>query len=201
MGAVSKALAALAAFSLAAAGAAPAAAQSGRVISPDWFAGTWSDNADCSEPVQFYRDGRYRTPAGDEARWRIERGNVLVLEGAGGRQELAIERIGERQIRTIDGGVNSYRCDSRAPLPLRTTAVTAEWLIGTWSDPRDCSEPFYITRDGGFRAPNGALGRWTLQGDRLTLTFGQNTQTVRIIRVSDNELKLAETGVSSYRCR
>jgi hypothetical protein len=96
----------------------------------------------------------------------------------------------------------SYRCRSvaQAPPPTQSPPVTADWLIGTWSDPRDCSEPFYITRDGGFRAPNGVLGRWSLNGDRLTLTFGANSQTLRVIRVSQNELKLAETGVSSYRC-
>lgn len=179
----------------------PAAAQQpGRAVSPDWFAGTWSDQPDCSEPVQFYPDGRYRTASGAEARWRIERGNVLVLEGAGGREELAIERVNDRQLRTLEGGINAYRCDGTASAANAGGAVTAEWLIGTWSDPRDCSEPFYITRDGGFRAPNGALGRWSLEGDVLTLVFGENRQSVRLIRISDNELKLAETGVSSYRC-
>lgn len=194
----------LVAASLSAASAlSPAAAQQpGGAISPDWFAGTWSDKADCSEPIHFFRDGRYRTYTGAEARWSIERGNVLVLTGAGGREELPIERVSDRQVRTVEGGISSYRCDSVAVAlaPQSGGPVTAAWLIGTWSDPRDCSEPFYITRDGGFRAPNGVLGRWTLDGDRLTLIFGENRQTVRLIRVSDNELKLAETGVSSYRC-
>lgn len=199
MRAISNALKMLAAACLAASILlSPAMAQPGRAIDPDWFVGSWSDKADCSEPVQFFRDGRYRTWLGTEARWRIERGNVIVLEGSAGRQELAVERVNDRQLRTVDGGIPSYRCDGVAAPA--TGAVTADWLVGTWSDPRDCSEPFYITRDGGFRAPNGVLGRWSLNGDRLTLTFGENTQTVQLIRVGPNELKLAETGVSSYRC-
>ena len=199
MSAISNCLKAVTAAGLAASTPASPALAQNRTISPDWFAGSWSDNADCSQAVQFYRDGRYRTAAGAEARWRIDRGNVLVLDGAGGHQELAIERVSDRQIRTIDGGINSYRCDGVAA-PSSGGTVTADWLIGTWSDPRDCSEPFYITRDGQFRAPNGALGRWSLQGDMLTLIFGEARESVRIIRISDNELKLAETGVSSYRC-
>ena len=175
------------------AAASPAAAQlPSRTISPDWFAGMWSDNPDCSAAVQFFRDGTYRTSTGAQARWRIERGNVVVLEGPGGREELPLERVDDRQLRHIESGVSSYRCDAGT--------VTADWLIGTWSDPRDCSEPFHITRAGDFRAPNGVLGRWSLAGDALTLTFGANRQTYTIIRISDNELRLAETGVSSYRC-
>ena len=83
-----------------------------------------------------------------------------------------------------------------------TTArtVTAEWFVGTWSDLRDCSEPFIVTRDGRFRAPNGIWGRWSLAGDLLTLTFGENSQTLRLVWVSEDELKLADSGVSSYRC-
>lgn len=163
-----------------------------RAISPDWFAGLWSDNPNCADAIEFLRDGRYRTPGGAIARWRIERGNVLVLEGDAGRREMAIERVSDTQIRTVDERVISYRCFGGP--------VTADWLIGTWSDPRDCSAPFFVMRDGQFRAPNGVLGRWTLQGDVLTLTFGQNRQDTRILRINDNELRLAESGVSSYRC-
>ena len=101
----------LAAAMLAAAAAAHAQpAQPSRVISADWFAGTWSDRADCSVPVEFLRDGRYVTPNG-EARWAIERGNVLVLISSTQRQEIPIERINDRQVRMISNGVVSYRCD------------------------------------------------------------------------------------------
>ena len=172
--------------------AAATAQAPGRTISPGWFAGLWSDNPNCGDAVEFFSDGRYRTPNGAIARWRIERGNVIVLEGDAGQREMAIERISDTQIRTIDGRVNSYRCFGGP--------VTPDWLVGTWSDPRDCSAPFYVMRDGQFRAPNGALGRWALQGDVLTLTFGQNRQNTRVVRINDNELRLAETGVSSYRC-
>lgn len=181
----------------------PAAAQQPNwPITAEWFAGTWSDNADCRRPVVFLRDGSYRTPDGDVARWRIERGNVLVLIGGENRQELALVRVNDRQVRTVDGGVASYRCGGGASAPAAQSdaPVTAGWLIGTWSDLRDCSRPFYIERDGDFREPNGGVGRWQLDSDRLSLTFGQNRRTGRLIRVGQDELKLAETGVSSYRC-
>lgn len=196
MRASSKMLFFLAAAGVAASGLSTSvlAMQPAQTISPEWFSGTWSDRADCSQPVQFFRDGSYRAANGGTARWRIERGNILVFEGDGRRQEMEIVRIDENRLRAVQSGVISYRC------PVATQAVTAAWLIGTWSDPRDCSEPFYITGDGGFRAPNGVLGRWTLAGDMLTLQFGEQRQTVQVIRVSDNELKLAQTGVSSYRC-
>ena len=50
------------------------------------------------------------------------------------------------------------------------------------------------------------MGPWSHAGTRTPerelggLTFGENSQTVQLIRIGQNELKLAETGVSSYRC-
>lgn len=87
------------------------------VIDPAWFVGVWSDKQDCSVTASFQPGGRYVTAAG-EARWAIERGNVLVLSNGERRQEVPIERVNDRQIRMISNNVISYRCPaSAAPRP------------------------------------------------------------------------------------
>jgi hypothetical protein len=74
--------------------------------------------------------------------------------------------------------------------PVRAeAAVTAESLVGRWGDNGDCSADTEFRADGSFASAASGEGRWSLNGDRLTLegAFGasefsvlmMNTETVR----------------------
>lgn len=59
-------------------------------------------------------------------------------------------------------------------------AVTREFLFGRWTDDNDCSNTVEFAADGSFVTSDGARGRWTLRGARLSFIGGQTiTATVR----------------------
>jgi hypothetical protein len=78
-------------------------------ITEEWFAGEWSDNRDCSSPVTFEDNGRFRTADGSRGEWRIEDGDTLVISGAQGTDDIRLTRISDDEVEGPDGP--SYRCD------------------------------------------------------------------------------------------
>lgn len=83
---------------------APAAAP----IDPAWFAGTWSDTRDCAEMYRFDRSGALTTPQGEGGQWRIEDGNVLIMEVRGQEKRRALTKVSDERVTSPDGG--AYRC-------------------------------------------------------------------------------------------
>jgi hypothetical protein len=83
-----------------------------------YLIGHWTDNPErCTGLIEFRRDGRFVLADGGGGNWRLERGGLLTLSGAGGAQTLRLERIGPHQVRVRnpDGSVGgSYRCNAGA---------------------------------------------------------------------------------------
>lgn len=72
--------------------------------------------------------------------------------------------------------------------PASNIVVDVDFLIGLWSDQRDCSgSTIEFRRDGAFVNSNGTGGTWRLDGDRLSLT-GTRTLTVRLVPMNNLEL-------------
>jgi hypothetical protein len=80
--------------------------------------------------------------------------------------------------------------------------VTPGFLIGRWTDDGNCSNTIEFFTDGTFAVSNGAVGRWSLQGDRLTFQ-GNSSVTARAEAASQNRIVLRHangTVGESTRC-
>jgi hypothetical protein len=63
-----------------------------------------------------------------------------------------------------------------------TPVVDRAFLIGRWTDGRDCHEAGQFSADGRYTNTAGQNAGWTLESDQLTLTF--DGAAPRILRVS-----------------
>ena len=62
-------------------------------------------------------------------------------------------------------------------------------LVGRWGDFGDCSKNVIeIAADGTFRAGNGGVGAWRLDGNRLTFSGDQATITMTVQSLDSNGL-------------
>ena len=78
----------------------------------DWFAGSWTDDGDCSHAAQFNADGQYRLADGTRGMWNIRNGR-LVVQNDSGRTEVQLRRTGADVVEIVnrDGSVGrSTRC-------------------------------------------------------------------------------------------
>ncbi|HEY5710558.1 MAG TPA: hypothetical protein VIT38_01585 [Allosphingosinicella sp.] len=66
-------------------------------------------------------------------------------------------------------------------------SVDEEFLIGRWTDDGNCGDAVEFAEDGVFHTPEGAVGSWSLNGDRLTVS-GTGTLTMRIVPVDDDTI-------------
>ncbi len=81
-----------------------------------------------------------------------------------------------------------------------TPTVDRAFLIGRWTDTRDCGEAGQFTADGHFTNNAGRSAAWTLEGDRLTLTFeGAAARTVRVSAADQNTLSVVNPDGSTGR--
>ena len=79
--------------------------------------------------------------------------------------------------------------------------LNREYLVGRWTEMDDCAEGATEFRaDGTFLFPWGDSGRWSLDGDRLTMS--SNTDTLRLRVVDRNTLEISSPSRSyrSVRC-
>ena len=109
---------------------------------------------------------------------------------------------GRDRDRDRDREDRSARDESSRDGPAREASsdITEDWLIGTWSDFRDCSQPFTLTSDGVLRVGAGT-GRWRLEGNVVIFENDSGrSQRLPIEKVNEDELRLTTTGRSSYRC-
>lgn len=85
-----------------------------------------------------------------------------------------------------------------------TPTVDRAFLIGRWTDGRDCHEAGQFTADGRYTNSTGQNAAWTLQGDQLTLTFdGAAPRTLRVDAADQNTLDVVNpdgTTGRSTRC-
>jgi hypothetical protein len=81
-----------------------------------------------------------------------------------------------------------------------TPAVDRAFLIGRWTDGRDCHESGQFTADGRYTNTAGQNAAWTLEGDRLSLTFdGAAPRTVRVSAADQNTLNVVNPDGSNGR--
>ena len=81
-----------------------------------------------------------------------------------------------------------------------TPTVDRAFLIGRWTDGRDCHEAGQFTADGRYTNTAGQSAAWTLEGDRLTLTFeGGQPRTVRVSAADQNSLNVVNPDGSTGR--
>jgi hypothetical protein len=66
-------------------------------------------------------------------------------------------------------------------------SVDEDFIIGRWTDDGNCGDAVEFAEDGVFHTPEGAVGSWSLDGDRLTVS-GSGTLTMRIVPVDDDTI-------------
>jgi hypothetical protein len=81
-----------------------------------------------------------------------------------------------------------------------TPTVDRAYLIGRWTDARDCSESGQFTADGRYTNTAGQTAAWTLEGDQLTLTFdGTAPRALRVSAADQNTLNVINPDGSTGR--
>ncbi|GAM96722.1 hypothetical protein U91I_00342 [alpha proteobacterium U9-1i] len=89
-----------------------------------------------------------------------------------------------------------------APAPA-ATAISADALVGRWGDNGDCTKDIVFAADGTFRSYTGGSGRWSLNGDRVTMAGQGGTFEVRVESVNANQMIVGNPDGSfgiSQRC-
>jgi len=83
--------------------------------------------------------------------------------------------------------------------------VDRAYLIGRWTDGRDCHESGQFSADGRYTNTAGQNAAWTLEGDKLTLTFdGATPRTLTVSAADQNTLNVVNPDGStgrSMRCQ
>ena len=71
-------------------------------------------------------------------------------------------------------------------------AVTADFLVGSWGDNGDCNAVITYNADGTFQMRDGSTGRWTLEGDRLTMSGERGDFAVQVAKGNDHQLLVGQ---------
>jgi hypothetical protein len=102
--------------------------------------------------------------------------------------------------RGLAGNPNVIPTSSNLVLP----AVDRAFLIGRWTDARDCDEAGEFAADGRYTNAAGVGATWTLEGDRLTVTFaGASPRSLQVSAIDQNTLNVVNPDGSigrSTRC-
>lgn len=69
------------------------------------------------------------------------------------------------------------------------SAGASSWLVGRWGEGGSCDDAIEFMGDGR-AVVEGDEGRWSLDGQALTLTAGGQTETVTATQVEGNQLSL-----------
>ncbi|HYI49151.1 MAG TPA: hypothetical protein VEX35_11880 [Allosphingosinicella sp.] len=102
--------------------------------------------------------------------------------------------------RGLAGNPNVIPASSNLAVP----AVDRAFLIGRWTDSRDCEEAGEFAADGRYTNAAGVGAGWTLEGDRLTMAFaGAAPRMLRVSALDQNTLNVVNPDGSigrSTRC-
>lgn len=94
--------------------------------------------------------------------------------------------------------VESTQAAAAAPGGLSPAA-----LVGRWGDNGDCTKDIVFNADGTFGSYNGGTGRWSLNGDRMTMSGAGGVFEVRVQVIDANTLMIQNPDGSigtSQRC-
>lgn len=81
-----------------------------------------------------------------------------------------------------------------------TPVVDRAFLIGRWTDARDCHAAGQFTADGRYTNTAGQSAAWTLVGDQLTLTFeGAEPRSLTVSAPDQNTLNVVNPDGSTGR--
>jgi hypothetical protein len=86
--------------------------------------------------------------------------------------------------------------------PVRAEApVTAESLAGSWGENGNCNAAADYSADGNYTSANAA-GRWSLNGDQLTLESDAGSSEFSVLMMNPNTIRFtAPDGAVKYRTR
>ena len=147
--------------------------------------------------------------------------DVLSLAGIGGNetenvsanQSAGAKDPAAQNVQVADAGVTSSRSLQPLANPSEAgekvpTAIPAGFdgnlLLGRWGDFGDCSKNVIeFNPDGSFRAANGGIGQWSLDGDQLTFSGDQGQIRVTLESIDGNRLTIVHangTRGQSQRC-
>ena len=116
---------------------------------------------------------------------------------------LALAACGQTTPSAPDTTVEAPSAEPAAPAASSADAVTADFLVGAWGDNGDCTATITYNADGSFRMADGSTGRWTLDGDRVTMSGQRGEFSVRVARGNDRQLLVGQPDGSfglSQRC-
>lgn len=80
---------------------------------------------------------------------------------------------------------------------------TRAQLVGRWGDNGDCNFATVLNGDGSYTMPDGSAGRWSLDGDRMTMTGAAGAFTVQVSILNETQLLIGNPNGSiglSQRC-
>jgi hypothetical protein len=80
-----------------------------------------------------------------------------------------------------------------------TPDVDVAFMLGRWTGSGNCAEAVDFEADGTFATPEGIAGRWSMEGDRITLDEDDATTTVRVLAVDEDTIELRTEDGSSRR--
>ena len=194
---------ALAALALGGASVAPAMALAGGSADRGFIVGRWTDDGDCSKAASFSRDGTFVVANGDDGLWHIA-DDRLTLTGSSTLtlRIIVLDRDSMDVINPDGSRGHSTRCPGGESGGGQIMVPSHAYVVGRWTDSADCSVAASFLADGRFVAHNGNAGRWTLRGDRLTLT-DESTLTLQIVPIDQNRMNVVNPDGSlgrSTRC-
>jgi hypothetical protein len=88
--------------------------------------------------------------------------------------------------------------------PRHGTPPTREQLVGLWGDNGNCSAPVMFIADGSYAMPDGSTGRWTIDGERVTMSGAGGVFTLQVTLLNDHQLLIGNPDGSiglSQRCQ
>jgi hypothetical protein len=125
---------------------------------------------------------------------RAQHHTTPAADGTAGTGGLASAQQG------LAGNPNVIPTSSNLVLP----AVDRAFLIGRWTDARNCDEAGEFAADGRYTNAAGVGATWTLERDRLTVTFpGASPRTLQVSALDQNTLNVVNPDGSigrSTRC-
>jgi hypothetical protein len=100
-------------------------------------------------------------------------------------------------------GVAEFSQAADKGAPAAQTALHPGILVGRWGDNGDCRADVMFMPDGRFHSYTGGDGRWTLQGDRLTMAGDGGVFELRLSLIDADHIQTVSADGSinmSNRC-